>query len=170
MIGIDAAVLTVSDRVSAGTTQDRSGPAAIRILEDLGFSVIATAVVPDGEESVRSALVEWVEAGIPLIVTTGGTGFAERDVTPEATTLVIDRMAPGLSEAMRAATFGVNPHGMLSRGVSGIADSSLIVNLPGSVSGVEESLSVVGPALSHAVELLSEPSSDHNAPGFGGTR
>ncbi len=99
---------------------------------------------------------------IDLIVTTGGTGFAARDLTPEATAAVVERPAPGLAEAMRAATFGVNPHGMLSRGIAGISGRTLIVNLPGSVRGVEESLEVIGPALRHGVELLSNAESDHN--------
>jgi molybdenum cofactor synthesis domain-containing protein len=100
-----------------------------------------------------------------LVVTTGGTGFAPRDLTPEATRLVIEREAPGLAEAMRAVTFGSNPHGMLSRGVCGIVGSSLIINLPGSVKGATESLDAVAPALTHAVELLCAVESDHNAPG-----
>ena len=156
-----AVVVTVSDRVSAGTAEDRSGPAAVAKLASLGFPSAALHVVPDGVDSVRDAL-ETLVAGHDLVVTTGGTGFSPRDLTPEATRLVIDREAPGLAEAMRAATFGKFPHGMLSRGVSGIAGSTLIVNLPGSVKAVEESLDVIGPALNHAVELLIEGQSDHN--------
>ncbi len=96
------------------------------------------------------------------MVTAGGTGFGPRDLTPEATSPLLERPAPGLAEAMRAATFGVNPHGMLSRGVAGIRGSTLIVNLPGSVKGVEESLCVIGPALEHAVGLLLSTATDHN--------
>lgn len=161
---MNAVVLTVSDRVSRGEAEDRSGPAAAEMLEGYGFEVIGVRVVPDGVDSVKAALVELLpQAG--LIVTSGGTGFAARDLTPEATSAVIERPAPGLAEAMRAATFGENPHGMLSRGVAGIAGSSLIVNLPGSERGVRESLTVIGPALWHAVELLIEPDSDHNVAG-----
>ncbi|MDJ0923502.1 MAG: MogA/MoaB family molybdenum cofactor biosynthesis protein [Acidimicrobiia bacterium] len=156
-----AVVVTVSDRVSRGEAEDRSGPSAVAKLEEFGFGGAAVVVVPDGVESVRSILVE-LAADHELIVTTGGTGFAPRDVTPEATRLVIEREAPGLAEAMRAVTFGKVPHGMLSRGIAGIAGSTLIINLPGSVKAVEESLDVVGPALPHAVELLIGVESDHN--------
>lgn len=155
------AILTVSDRASRGEYEDRSGPAAAAALEGLGFSVVAARVVPDGVESVASALRE-LAAVAPLVVTTGGTGFGPRDLTPEGTRTVIDREAPGLSEAMRADTFGRVPHGMLSRGVSGILGRTLIVNLPGSVKAVEEGLAVIGPALHHAVELLVNPRSDHH--------
>jgi molybdenum cofactor synthesis domain-containing protein len=156
-----AAVITVSDRVSRGEAKDRSGPAAAAALRKLDFEVVEVRVVPDGVASVEAALIEMV-TGADLVVTTGGTGFSPRDLTPEGTALVIERDAPGLAEAMRAVTFGVNPHGMLSRGRSGIVGSTLIVNLPGSVKGVEESLAVVGPALRHAVELASARESDHN--------
>ena len=109
----------------------------------------------------RGGLRRGVERGYPLVVTTGGTGMAPRDLTPEATRTVIEREAPGLAEAMRAATFGVTPHGMLSRGVCGIAGTTLIVNLPGSVTGVVESLAVVLPALPHALELLRGDPTEH---------
>ncbi len=148
-----ALVITVSDRVSRGEADDRSGPAAAARLASAGFEP-AVRVIPDGIGSVRAALREAVGAGYALVVTTGGTGFGPRDLTPEGTAAVVDRPAPGLVEAMRAATFGVNPHGMLSRGIAGIAGRTLIVNLPGSVAGVEESLDVVTPALGHAVTLL----------------
>jgi molybdenum cofactor synthesis domain-containing protein len=156
-----AAVLTVSDRVSRGEAEDRSGPAAVAALKALGFEVVERRVVPDGVEPVAAALRE-LAAVVDLVATTGGTGFTPRDLTPEATLTVVEREAPGLSEAMRAATFGVNPHGMLSRGRSGIVGSTLVVNLPGSLKGVKESLTVIAPALRHAVELLTEQESDHN--------
>jgi molybdenum cofactor synthesis domain-containing protein len=156
-----AAVVTVSDSVSRGEATDTSGPAAVEILGGLGFDVVARRVVPDGIDAVADVLRSLLEVA-DLVVTTGGTGFTARDLTPEATNAVVERPAPGLAEAMRAATFGRNPHGMLSRGVAGIAGSTLIVNLPGSERGVRESLEVVAPALRHAVELLSGPGSDHN--------
>ena len=118
-------------------------------------------LVPDGVEPVEAVLRRWIGRGVDLVVTTGGTGFGPRDLTPEATELVIDRRAPGLAEAMRAATFGVNPFGMLSRATAGIAGSTVVVNLPGSVAGVEESLAAIAPALTHAIELLSSQASGH---------
>ena len=156
-----AVVVTVSDRVSAGIAVDESGPAAVAKLEEYGFSGVGVFIVPDGVESVSGKLRDLVDEH-HLIVTTGGTGFARRDLTPEATRLVIEREAPGLAEAMRAVTFGKVPHGMLSRGVCGIAGTTLIVNLPGSVRAVNESLDVIGPALKHAIELLIDTETDHN--------
>jgi molybdenum cofactor synthesis domain-containing protein len=162
MAAMRAIVVTVSDRVSAGTAEDTSGPAAREILTELGFEVGDVRVVPDGVDSVSQALDEAI-GNAALVVTTGGTGFGPRDLTPEATSAVIERPAPGLAEAMRAATFGVNPHGMLSRAVAGIAGGTLILNLPGSERGVRESLSVVAPALKHAADLLLSLETDHNA-------
>jgi molybdenum cofactor biosynthesis protein B len=160
MAPMKAGVVTVSDRVSRGEAEDRSGPAAAAALLALGFDVIGR-VVPDGIESVQGALRDLVADGADLVVTTGGTGMGPRDLTPEATSPLLDRPAPGLAEAMRAVTFGVNPHGMLSRGVAGVIGSTLVVNLPGSVRGVEESLGVIGPALGHAVGLLRGEPTEH---------
>lgn len=159
-----AGVLTVSDRVSRGEAEDRSGPRAAELLGALGFAA-EVRVVPDGIEPVESALRAFLDEGMDLVVTTGGTGFGPRDLTPEATRRVVERPAPGLAEAMRAATFGVNPHGMLSRGMAGIAGRSLIVNLPGSVRGVEESLEVIAAALPHAVGLLADEAAHHRPEG-----
>ncbi len=157
-----AGVLTVSDRVSRGEAEDRSGPLAARLLEGWGFEA-EVRVCSDGVDQVEGALRRFLGEGKDLVVTVGGTGFGPRDLTPEATRRVIEREAPGLVEAMRAATFGRIPHGMLSRGVAGITGSAVVVNLPGSVSGVEESLGIVGPALRHAVELASGLPSEHRA-------
>ena len=161
MVELTAAVLTVSDRVSRGEAEDRSGPLAAEMLAAHGFVVETMRVVPDGIDSVKAALLD-LASRVALVVTTGGTGLAPRDVTPEATVEVIDRPVPGLVEAMRSATFGVNPHGMLSRAAAGVHGSTLILNLPGSTRGVAESLDVVGPALRHGVELLLSAASDHN--------
>ena len=158
-----ALVLTVSDRVSKGLAEDGSGPRAAALLAEAGFEA-DIKVVADGERVVAAALREAVASGYGLIMTAGGTGFGPRDQTPEATALVIERPAPGLAEAMRAATFGVNPHGMLSRGIAGITGSTLVVNLPGSVKGVEESLAVIVPALGHATDLLRGEDASHRPP------
>jgi molybdenum cofactor synthesis domain-containing protein len=157
-----AAVVTVSDRVSAGTAEDQSGPAAIALLESIDLAVLEYRVIPDGIESVASTLSE-IAGTVDLILTTGGTGLTPRDLTPEGTNAVLEREAPGLAEAMRSATFGENPHGMLSRGVAGTVGATLVVNLPGSVRGVQESLAVILPALAHGIELLVRGTSDHNA-------
>ena len=157
-----AAVVTVSDRVSAGTAEDRSGPAAIALLESIDLAVLEYRVIPDGIDSVATTLSE-IAGTVDLILTTGGTGLTPRDLTPEGTKAVLEREAPGLAEAMRSATFGDNPHGMLSRGVAGTVGATLIVNLPGSVKGVQESLAVILPALAHGIELLVRGTSDHNA-------
>ncbi len=161
MAPLTAAVVTVSDRVSQGEAEDRSGPAAVSALADWGFTA-SLEVVPDGVIPVKGAIRRALDAGAALVVTTGGTGFSPRDVTPEATAELIERPAPGLAEAMRAATFATKPHGMLSRGVAGIVGSTLVVNLPGSLKAVEEGLAVIGPALRHGVELLLDRSTDHN--------
>ncbi|MBN2112803.1 MAG: MogA/MoaB family molybdenum cofactor biosynthesis protein [Acidimicrobiia bacterium] len=157
-----AGVLTVSDRVSRGEAEDHSGPRAAELLAAWGFAV-EVRVVPDGVAEVEAGLRSFLASGVALVVTTGGTGFGPRDLTPEATRGIIEREAPGLSEAMRAATFGFNPHGMLSRGIAGIAGTALVVNLPGSVKGVEESLAVIGPALRHACELAAGEPSEHRS-------
>lgn len=149
-----AAVVTVSDSVSAGTATDTSGPVAFEILSGLGFTVTGPVTVPDGIESVADALTE-LSGMVSLIVTTGGTGLGPRDLTPEATRSVVDREIPGLAEAMRSATFGRVPFGMLSRGVTGLIGTCVVVNLPGSPKAVEEGLGVVSEALIHAVDVAS---------------
>jgi molybdenum cofactor synthesis domain-containing protein len=157
---IRAAVVTVSDSVSSGENEDRSGPQVEELLAGLGFAVVDRSVVPDGVDSVSTELKRLARS-VSLIVTTGGTGLAARDVTPEATLGVIDREVPGIAEAMRSATFGLIPFGMLSRGVAGLRGSCLIVNLPGSSKAVEEGLDVIGPALLHGVEIATGEFGDH---------
>lgn len=158
------AVLTVSDRSYRGEREDLSGPAtseATRV--HLGWECTWSAVVPDDRDAIASQLRHWADhERVPLILTTGGTGFSPRDITPEATLDVLEREAPGLSEAVRTASLLITPHAMLSRAVAGIRGSSLIVNLPGSTTGVREAIEIMAPALPHALELLAEiPQADH---------
>jgi len=151
-------VLTISDRASRGETEDRSGPLLVRLVEEaLGWRVTLQAVVADDRARIAEFLRRWAdEEDVALILTTGGTGFAPRDVTPEATREVIERETPGLVEAMRSASLRVTPHGMLSRAVAGIRGRTLIVNMPGSPKAVQEQFDVILPALPHGVRLLRE--------------
>ena len=145
-----AAVITISDRVYGGVYEDRSGKAAVEKLHAAGFAIAGTTVVPDEVEQIRAALLHWAERA-NLIVTSGGTGCAPRDVTPEATLSVTDRLAPGLPEKMRLAGSEFEPRSWLSRGVAGLRGRCLILNLPGSPKGVRESLDAIAEILPHAV-------------------
>lgn len=150
-------ILTLSDRSSRGERADSSGPALAGLIEAGGWSVARQSLLPDEESAIREALVEWSDSGeVDVILTTGGTGFSPRDVTPEATRAVIEREAPGLAEAMRAASLRITPHAMLSRIVTGIRKKTLIVNLPGSPKGAVENLQVILPVIPHAVQLLRD--------------
>lgn len=156
-MSLRVAVLTVSDRSARGERADLSGPALVEAVQQQGWQIVHQAIVPDEMQDLREQLIAWADSGeIDLILTTGGTGFAPRDVTPEATQAVIERSAPGLSEAMRAAGLRITPHAMLSRAVAGIRKRTLIINLPGSPKGAVENFQVVAPVLPHAVELLRE--------------
>lgn len=155
--GIDAKVLTVSDGVVHGTREDRSGAALVEQLSEAGFTVVAHEVVADGTDNVADALTRLADGFSGLIVTTGGTGFGPRDLTPEATRRVIGREAPGLAEAMRL----VNPLGRLSRGVAGTLGGALVLNTPGSPKGCVECLGAVIDIVPHAVRLMVDAPTDH---------
>jgi molybdenum cofactor synthesis domain-containing protein len=156
-MSVCVAILTISDRSSSGQRADLSGPALEKLILEQGWQVAETAILPDDQEQIQTRLSAWADSGeLDIILTTGGTGFSPRDVTPEATSAIIERPAPGLTEAMRAASLQATPHAMLSRAVSGIRRRCLIINLPGSPKGAIENLQVVISVLSHAVDLLQE--------------
>jgi len=157
---VRAAVLTVSDGVHAGERDDASGDALEGLLRDDGFDVVRR-VVPDDRETIARAIEELARDS-SLVLTTGGTGFAPRDVTPEATSTVIEREAPGIAEAIRADALARTPHALLSRGLAGLRDATLVVNLPGSPGGCRDGFAVLQPALRHGLELASGvPSTSH---------
>ena len=150
-----AAVITVSDKGAAGLREDTSGPALVSLLGESGWEVVYTAIVPDDFDTIRAELLACAdERKIPLILTTGGTGFSPRDITPEATLSVVERRTPGIPEAMRAESLRITPKGCLSRSEAGIRGRSLIINLPGSRKASTENLNAVLPALAHGVEIL----------------
>jgi len=150
-------ILTVSDRSARGERPDLAGPAIEKLIVEQGWSVVRLEIMPDEMLILREVLANWADSGnMDIILTTGGTGFSPRDITPEATKAVIERDAPGLVEAMRIASLKVTAHGMLSRATAGIRGRALIVNLPGSPRAAIENLNVILPVLKHAVELLSD--------------
>ncbi|MGO4860507.1 MogA/MoaB family molybdenum cofactor biosynthesis protein [Atopobiaceae bacterium Sow4_H2] len=155
-----AAVVTVSDRAAAGLRDDESGPALSALLSCKGYEVIGVGVVPDDADAIESELVRLAERDVALVLTTGGTGFSPRDVTPEATCRVCERMAPGIAEAMRAASMAVTDRACLSRGVAGIRGRTLVVNLPGSPKAAVENVSAVLGTLPHGLAVLRGQVSD----------
>lgn len=157
-------ILTVSDKGARGEREDRSGPAVGKIMEAAGAEVVRTGIVADERDLIAGALIEWSDEGLDLILTTGGTGFGPRDVTPEATKAVIEREAPGLAEVMRRVGMDKTPTAMLSRAAAGIRKSTLIVNLPGSEKGARESLEAILPALGHGIEILKGKASECGKP------
>lgn len=150
-------ILTISDRAAQGIREDASGPALAAFIRSRGWEASASAVVPDDFMEIQRALLDWCNTvQVDIILTTGGTGFSSRDVTPEATLAVIERPAPGLAEAMRQVSLRVTPHAMLSRAAAGIRGRILIINLPGSPKAAVENLQVVADVLPHAVQLLKD--------------
>jgi len=149
-----AHVITVSDRSHGGLRHDESGPLLAELLGGLGFAAVHVVVVPDEIPEIESAMSAAIDEGMDLVATTGGTGFSPRDVTPEATRRVIDREAPGLAEALRMFNRDKVPTTILSRAVAGIAGATIVVNLPGSPSGVRDGVSVLEPVIGHAITQL----------------
>jgi molybdopterin adenylyltransferase len=156
---VNAAVLTVSDRVSRGEAADASGDTLTGLLEADGYDV-TRRVVPDEADEIAAAIEE-LAGEAALVLTTGGTGIAPRDVTPEATRTVLEREAPGIAEALRADSIAKTPHGLLSRGAAGVLGSTLVVNLPGSTGGCRDGYAVLRPALGHALSLLRDEPTRH---------
>ena len=152
---MNAVVITVSDKGAAGQRVDASGPAVADLLRDNGFAVVACEIVPDEPPELEALLLRWSDEPVcDLVVTTGGTGVSPRDITPDVTSRVIEREVPGMAEAMRMASFRKTPHALISRAIVGIRHATLIINLPGSPRGAVENLSVIMPAIGHALAKL----------------
>jgi molybdenum cofactor synthesis domain-containing protein len=158
---VRAAVVTVSDGVFGGQREDASGEVLATAAAAAGFEVAERTVVPDDTDAIRQAVSGLCDEATALVLVTGGTGFAPRDVTPEALTPLYDRRVPGIDEAMRAASMAVKPHGMLTRGVSGIRGATLVLSFPGSPRACAENFAVVEPVLDHALKLLRESPTEH---------
>jgi molybdenum cofactor synthesis domain-containing protein len=154
---IQVGILTISDRGAAGEYKDKSGPLMAQLLSaETDWEVSMLAVVPDEQDTIARILKAWCDEDLNLILTSGGTGFAPRDITPEATRQVIEREAPGIAEALRAESLKITKHAMLSRAVAGIRGRTLIINMPGNPKAVQENMEILLPVLPHALDLLSE--------------
>ena len=160
-MSFSVAVVTVSDRVSRGEAEDGSGPALVRLLEESGYEVAGTGLVPDDRHAITLELGKWVARGVALLLTTGGTGFSPRDVTPEATSDVVERRADGLAELMRREGSRQTTMAALSRGIAGISGTTLVINVPGSVKGATESLTALLEVLPHALRTAAGDADHH---------
>jgi molybdenum cofactor synthesis domain-containing protein len=157
---LKAAVITVSDKGSKGLRVDESGPVIKEMLSSINCEIADYIIIPDEREMIKNELIRLSDMNIELILTTGGTGFSKRDVTPEATLDVVERLVPGIPEAMRYRSLQITPKAMLSRAAAGIRKNSIIINLPGSPKAVRENLEVIMPALKHGVEILTGEASE----------
>lgn len=152
---VNASVITVSDKGFRGEREDKSGQEVVLLLQDIGVNIRHTVIIPDEKDKIKDVLIDCADRmKLDLIITTGGTGVSPRDLTPDATLEVIDKEVPGMAEAMRRVSAAITPHAMISRAVVGIRNRSLIVNLPGSPKAARENLTVILPALKHAVEKI----------------
>ena len=159
-------ILTISDKGSCGQRDDASGQAIRDNLSLLESRVVKYEIIPDEADVIARTLADWADGGeVDVVLTTGGTGLGQRDVTPEATLSIVDKVVPGFAEAMRAETFGVTPFAILSRAVAGVRGKCLIINLPGSPKGVRECLRVIMPVIPHAVAIVKGEVTEHIAPG-----
>ena len=162
---LNTGIITVSDKGWRGQRQDKSSQVIKDILSSQGYKFAKYEIVPDEAELIAAKLIEWADEGsVDVILTTGGTGLAQRDVTPEATLSVVDKVVPGITEAMRAETFKVTPSAILSRATAGVRGRCLIINLPGSPKAVRECLGVIIPVIPHAIEIIKGEVTEHKAP------
>ncbi|MDD5590745.1 MAG: MogA/MoaB family molybdenum cofactor biosynthesis protein [Dehalococcoidales bacterium] len=162
---INTGIITVSDKGWYGQRQDKSSQIVKDSLSSQGYNFVKYEIVPDETDMIAGKLIEWADEGsVDMILTTGGTGLAQRDVTPEATLSVVDKVVPGITEAMRAETFKITPSAILSRAAAGVRGRCLIINLPGSPKAVRECLGIIIPVIPHAIEIIKGEVTEHKAP------